>query len=87
MARSFDETSADISKLRFERDSAAAHHHELVDTVHRVVKAREELKDKVANTHVMLQKIYDDGSKVTMESHEMEWRDLCEHLLSLTNDF
>lgn len=67
-------------------DSAVARHQELLTSSRRVVKAREEVKDKVADTLVKLRNIYDWSGKVTVDAHVAEWGDLKERMPSLTND-
>lgn len=64
--------SAEVNKLRLERDSAAAPHHGLLAPIHHVVKAREDRNDKAAKILVKLRKIYDEGGKVMVGAHVMK---------------
>lgn len=61
-----------MNKLCFERNSDAACHHELQASIRRVVKGREEEKEKFSDTSVTLRKIYDDERKVTAEAYVVE---------------
>lgn len=72
LAKLREETSVTVSKLRSERDNAAASHHELLSSFHRVVKAHKERKGKVAETLVKLHKVYDDDCKVPVEAQGVE---------------
>lgn len=61
------ETSAEVIKLRSERNSATVRRQKLL-----VFKAREERKNKVAETVVKLHKIFDEGRKVMVDLHMTE---------------
>lgn len=66
---------------------ASASHHELFTFICRVVKAHVERKDKATETLLKLRNFYEDGRKLTMETHVAEWSNLRERVASLTNDF
>lgn len=69
-------TPIEVKQFRSDRDSAAARHHELLASIRRVSKAREEQKQKAAITLMKFRKIYDHGRKVTVEAHVAKWSDL-----------
>lgn len=67
-----DKMSVEVSKLRCRRDCVGEFHHELLGSIRRVVRARDELMDKVAETLVKLRKIYDDGRNVAVKAQVAE---------------
>lgn len=78
LAKVRDETSAEVKRLRFERDIASARHHELLASICDNLKACEERKDNMAGALVKLRKNYEEGRKVTTEAHVAQWGDLRE---------
>lgn len=75
LAKVHDQTSSEFKKLHSERDSAAVRHFELLASTRRVVKAREERKDRAIDALVKQRKIYDSSGMFTMGAHVAEWGD------------
>lgn len=63
LAKVREETSAKANKLCSDRNRAAARHHEPLAFIPRVVKGREERKDKAADTLLKLCKVFDECGK------------------------
>lgn len=75
-----------MAKLRFERDSAAAAHHELLISICCIVKAREKRNDRTPDTLAKRRKFYDEGRKPRSEVHVAELCDLRKQMATLTSD-
>lgn len=64
MAEVREGTLAEVTKMCFDRNSAAVRHLELLLYIRRVVKVCEKRKDKAADTFVELHKVYEKGHMV-----------------------
>lgn len=79
-------TLAEVTKMRSERNSAAARHHELFVCIRRIVEACKKRKDKAPETLAKFRKVYEEWRKVRVEAHVVKWGELRERVASLTRD-
>lgn len=82
-----EETSSEVIKMRFKCNSEVALGHELLVLIRPSVDARENRKDKGADTLVKLRKVYEYERKVRVEAHIVKWGELCERVASLRSGF
>lgn len=66
-------TLAELAKMQFERDGAAARYHEPLVSFRLFVEARKNRVDKAAKTLAILRQVYDKGRRVRIEAHVMQW--------------
>lgn len=73
IAKECEETSAEVTEVRPERDTAAARHHELLVLICCIVEARKIRTDEVPDTFAKLRKVYDERHKDRVEAHVVGW--------------
>lgn len=85
LSRVRDKTPDEGKRLFSARDIAAARYREFSNSICRVVKPREDHKDRAVDTSVKLRSICDEGRRVIVEAYVAEWIDFRERVVSLTN--
>lgn len=80
-----EETIAEVTNVRSERESAAARYHKVSVSVRRIADAREKRRDKAPDIDAWLRMVNEEGYKVRDEAHMAEWCEFRERVASFTS--